>query len=66
LDHEVIKLIPNAITRDGVVSRQKVAAFLAAHDGTRVGGYVLSSTPLGPPSKEVAHYKLAYKPEELT
>jgi hypothetical protein len=65
LDHEVIKLIPNAITRDGVVSRQKVAGFLAAHVGTRVGGYVLGKTMLGPPSKEVAHYKLAYEPEEV-
>ena len=66
LDHSVVSLIPGAITRDGVVSRQKVARFLAAHDGTRVGGYVLSSTPLGPPSKQVAHYKLAYEPEEPT
>jgi hypothetical protein len=64
LDHEVIKLIPDAITRDGIVSRQKVACFLAAHDGTRVGGYVLSKTMHGPPSKQVAHYKLAYRPEE--
>ena len=39
------------------------AVILAAHDGTRVGGYLLSKTMLGPPSKEVAHYKLAYEPE---
>jgi putative DNA primase/helicase len=64
LDHEVVSLIPGTITRDGVISRQKVARFLVAHDGTRAGGYVLSSTPRGPPSKEVAHYKLAYEPEE--
>jgi hypothetical protein len=66
LNHEVVSLIPGALTRDGVISRQKVARFLAAHDGTRAGGYVLNSTPLGPPSKQVAHYKLAYEPEEPT
>ena len=67
LSHEVVGLIPGAITtRDGTISRQKVARFLAAHDGTRVGGYVLGKTMLGPPSKEVAHYKLVYKPEEPT
>jgi putative DNA primase/helicase len=66
LDHEVIKLIPNATTREGAVSRQKVAGFLAAHDGTRVGGYALSKTMLGPPSKQVAHYKLTYESEEPT
>jgi hypothetical protein len=62
LKHEVVSLVPGAITRDGVVSRQKVAGFLAAHVDTRVGGYVLSKTMFGPPSKEVAHYKLAYEP----
>jgi hypothetical protein len=62
LDLGVVSLIPGAIT-SGVVSRQKVARFLTAHDGTRVGGYVLSSTSLGPPSKQVAHYKLAYEME---
>jgi hypothetical protein len=64
LNYEVVGLIPDAITRDGVVSRQKIARFLAGHVGTRVGGYVLSKVMLGPPSKEVAHYKLAYEPEE--
>jgi hypothetical protein len=66
LNHEVVSLIPGALTRDGVVSRQKIASFLAAHDGTRVGGYVLSKENIGPPSKRVAHYKLAYEPEGLT
>jgi hypothetical protein len=65
LDYQVIKLIQGA-TRDGVIIRQKVAAFLGTHEGTRVGGYVLSRTMLGPPSKEVAHYKLARKPKEPT
>jgi hypothetical protein len=62
LDLGVVSLIPGAITSGGV-SRQKVARFLTAHDGTRVGGYALSSTPLGPPSKQVAHYKLTYEME---
>jgi CHC2 zinc finger len=60
LDHEVVNLIPGAITRDGVVSRQKVAGFLATHDGTRVGGYVLTKVPL---TKKVAGYKLSYQTE---
>jgi hypothetical protein len=64
LSHDVVGLIPGAITRDGAISRQKVARFLTAHDGTRAGGYVLNSTPLGPPSKQVAHYKLTYETEE--
>jgi hypothetical protein len=64
LNHEVVSLIPGTIIRDGIISRQKVARFLVAHDGTRAGGYVLSSTPLGPPSKQVAHYKLTYEPEK--
>jgi hypothetical protein len=63
LDREVVNLIPGAITRDGVVSRQKVAGFLATHDGTRVGGYVLTKVPL---TKKVAGYKLTYEPEEST
>jgi putative DNA primase/helicase len=61
LGHEVVSLIPGALTRDGVVSRQRVAGFLAAHDNTRVGGYVLSKVPL---TKKVAGYKLTYEPEE--
>jgi hypothetical protein len=64
LHHEVVNLIPGAITRDGVISRQKVAGFLATHIGTRVGGYVLSKVALGPPSKEVSHYKLNHQSEE--
>jgi hypothetical protein len=66
LNHAIVGLIPGAITRDGTVSRQKVARFLEAHNGTRVGGYVLNSTPLGPPSKPVAHYKLTLQAEEPT
>jgi hypothetical protein len=66
LNHGVVGLIPGAITRDGAISRQKVAGFLATHDGTRAGGYVLSKTMLGPPSKQVAHYKLTYEPEKPT
>jgi putative DNA primase/helicase len=61
LSHEVVKLIPGAITRDGVISRQRVASFLAGHAGTRVGGYVLSKVPL---TKKVAGYQLTYQPEE--
>jgi hypothetical protein len=63
LNHEVASLIPGAITRDGAVSRQKVAGFLAMNAGARVGGYVLTKVPL---TKKVAGYKLAYKPEEPT
>jgi hypothetical protein len=63
LDHEVIKLIPNAITRDGVISRQKVAGFLAMNLAARVGGYALTKVPL---TKKVAGYKLTYEPEEPT
>jgi hypothetical protein len=65
LSYEVTSLVPGALTRDGVISRQKVARFLAAHVDTRVGGYVLSKAMLGPPSKEVAHYQLAHKPDEV-
>jgi hypothetical protein len=69
LADEVIKQIDDKATfrADGSLqySRQWVASFLAAHVDTRVGGYVLSKIPLGPPSKEVAHYKLAYKPDEV-
>jgi hypothetical protein len=61
LNHEVVSLIPGALTRDGVVSRQKVAGFLAMNAGARVGGYVLTKLPL---TKKVAGYKLAYEPEE--
>jgi putative DNA primase/helicase len=68
LADEVIKQIDDKATirADGSLqySRQWVASFLAAHDGTRVGGYVLSKMMLGPPSKEVAHYKLAQRREE--
>jgi len=61
LDHEVIKLIPNATTRDGVISRQKVAGFLAMNANARVGGYALTKVPL---TKKVAGYKLTYQTEE--
>jgi hypothetical protein len=61
LNHEVTSLIPGALTRGGVISRQKVAGFLATHDGTRAGGYVLTKVPL---TKKVAGYKLTYEPEE--
>jgi hypothetical protein len=61
LDHEVIKLIPNATTRDGVISRQKVAGFLAMNVDARVGGYALTKVPL---TKKVAGYKLTYQTKE--
>jgi hypothetical protein len=61
LDHEVIKLIPNATTRDGVVSRQRVAGFLAMNVDARVGGYALTKVPL---TKKVAGYKLTYQTKE--
>jgi len=40
-------------------SRQRVASFLTAHAGSRVGGYSLNSKNIGPESAPVAHYKLA-------
>jgi hypothetical protein len=39
----------------------EVAGFLAAHDGTRVDGYILGKVPL---TKKVAGYKLSYQTEE--
>ena len=67
LADEVIKNIDDKATvrPDGSLqySRQRVAGFLAAHVDTRVGGYLLNKIMLGPPSKEVAHYKLTYHPE---
>lgn len=64
VNYDVIKLIPGATTREGVVVRQKVARFLGHHEGTRVGGYTLSKTDIGPPSKPLAHYKLACQPKQ--
>jgi hypothetical protein len=62
LGQEVIKAIDDKATvrADGGLqySRQRVAGFLAGHVNTRVGGYALTKVMLGPPSKEVAHYKL--------
>jgi hypothetical protein len=58
LDFEVIKLIPNATTRDGVISRQRVAGFLAMNVHARVGGYALTKVPL---TKKVAGYKLTHQ-----
>jgi hypothetical protein len=67
LADEVIKSIDDKATvrADGSLqySRQRVAGFLTGHINTRVGGYVMSKVMLGPPSKEVAHYKLTYRPE---
>jgi hypothetical protein len=62
LDQEVLKAIDDKATArtDGSLqySRQRIAGFLAGHVNTRVGGYALTKVMLGPPSKEVAHYKL--------
>jgi hypothetical protein len=62
LGQEVIQAIDDKATvrADGSLqySRQRVAAFLARHVNTRVGGYALTKIMLGPPSKEVAYYKL--------
>jgi hypothetical protein len=59
---DVLKAIDDkAVVRaDGSLqySRQRVAAWLAGHVGTRVGGYALTTIGLGPPTKPVAHYKL--------
>lgn len=60
LDHEVIKLIPDTTTRDGVISRQKAAGFLHMYVDARVGGYALTKVPL---TKKVAGYKLTYQTE---
>jgi hypothetical protein len=39
-------------------SRQRVAGFLVQSKETMVGGYSLTTVLIGPPSKQVAHYKL--------
>jgi putative DNA primase/helicase len=60
LDQSVIQAIDGkAGFRDGEFrySRQFVARW-QSHINTRVGGYVLTSIPIGPDSKPVAHYKL--------
>jgi putative DNA primase/helicase len=61
---EVIKAIDDkaTVSTDGNLqySRQRVAGFLAGHINTRVGGYALTKVMLGPPSKEIAHYKLTH------
>jgi hypothetical protein len=63
LGQTVLEVIDSRSTRkaDGSLqfSRQRVASFLARVTDTHVGGYVLTRAMLGPPSKEVANYKLA-------
>ena len=53
--------------RDGSFqySRQFVARWLQSHTNTRVGGYVLTSIPIGPGSKPVAHYKVVPTSSDL-
>jgi len=61
LDQSVIRVIDEKSEfRDGEFhySRQFVARWLQSHINTRVGGYVLTSTTLGPDSKPVYHFKL--------
>jgi hypothetical protein len=61
LASEVLEQIDSRSVRkpDGLqFSRQRVAGFLGTHTGTFVGGYRLAKVMLGPPSKEIAHYKL--------
>jgi hypothetical protein len=67
LDQTVIQAIDEKSGfRDGEFhcSRQFVAKWLQSHTNTRVGGYVLTSTPLGPDSKPVNHFKLLRQPPE--
>jgi hypothetical protein len=71
LDPTVLEVIDSKSSRkaDGSIqfSRQRVASFLTRTTGTRVGGYSLTKAMLGPPSKEIAHYKLTRtgKAEEI-
>jgi hypothetical protein len=46
--------------RDGEFqySRQFVARWLQSHTNTRVGGYVLTSIPVGAGTRPVSHYKI--------
>jgi hypothetical protein len=68
LHQEVIKLIDDkCTTKDGELqyNRQSVVGWVAGNAGTRVGGYSLSQPiPVGPRSKPVAHYRMAYEPQE--
>jgi hypothetical protein len=50
--------------RDGEFhySRQFVARWLQSHTNTRVGGFVLTCIPSGPPSKPVNHFRLVRQP----
>jgi hypothetical protein len=69
LDQTVIQAIDEKSGfRDGEFhySRQFVARWLQSHTNTRVGGYVLTSTPLGPDSKPVNHFKLLHQPPNCT
>jgi len=61
LNHEVVSLIPGAISRAGTISRQRVAGFLAMNAGVRIAGYVLTKLPL---TKKVAGYKLTQEESE--
>ena len=61
LDQSVIQVIDEKSGfRDGEFrySRQFVASWLQSHTNTRVGGFVLTSIPLGPGSKPLNHFKL--------
>jgi hypothetical protein len=59
----VLELIDTRSSRgmDGGLkySRQRVARFCSRNSGTRVGGYSLTHIMLGPPAKQVAHYKVS-------
>ena len=48
--------------RDGEFhySRQFVARWLQSHTNTRVGGYVLTSIPIGSGNRPVSHYKVLF------
>jgi hypothetical protein len=39
-------------------SREFVAKWLQSHTNTRVGGYVLTSIPVGAGARPVSHYKV--------
>ena len=64
LDQSVIQEIDEkaGTNRDGEFryNRQYVARWLQRHVDTRVGGYVLTSIPVGPPSQPVHHYSLMF------
>ena len=63
LAEEVIEAI-EATSPNGHAGRQYVVSWLMKHDGTRIGGYVLTGVKTGPKSKPKALFKLTREEEQ--